>query len=225
VFFLLGLRSSLSSSTPASTSTPKPKPKPKPKPQAEPTHITTPASTMPVQTTTTAVPASYSAPAFPQTTPAGLPPFPSNSWTPDVPVGPGVASRAMALLPELWRSGPGTFKCEQTAGRWICYRAVQMGNKRGVVAYREARPSGPSSSIVPASTTTSTTSPVGLPTLRMGMKGPDVVTLQTRLHLLVDGDFGPKTRAGVMNFQVIHGLTPDGIVGPATWGALFARPA
>ena len=33
----------------------------------------------------------------------------------------------------------------------------------------------------------------------------------------IDGIFGQQTRQAVIDFQVDNGLTPDGIVGPATW--------
>jgi peptidoglycan hydrolase-like protein with peptidoglycan-binding domain len=36
----------------------------------------------------------------------------------------------------------------------------------------------------------------------------------------VDGIYGSRTEASVRRFQEIFGLTPDGIVGPATWYAL-----
>lgn len=38
--------------------------------------------------------------------------------------------------------------------------------------------------------------------------------------LTIDGDFGASTEHAVMCFQNQHGLTPDGIVGPNTWGKL-----
>ncbi|MFI6085707.1 penicillin-insensitive murein endopeptidase [Streptomyces sp. NPDC051217] len=58
-----------------------------------------------------------------------------------------------------------------------------------------------------------------------GNRGSDVVALQ---HLLaahgrsvaVDGVFGSGTRTAVVGFQQSKGLAADGIVGPATWGAL-----
>ena len=65
--------------------------------------------------------------------------------------------------------------------------------------------------------------------LKIGSTGPSVVVLQTSLNRIsqnypaipkipaVDGVFGSKTRASVVAFQQIFGLTPDGIVGPATW--------
>jgi hypothetical protein len=37
----------------------------------------------------------------------------------------------------------------------------------------------------------------------------------------LDGAFGDRTEAAVKAFQAQAGLTPDGIVGPATWGKLF----
>jgi hypothetical protein len=40
----------------------------------------------------------------------------------------------------------------------------------------------------------------------------------------VDGGFGARTRAAVIAFQSAHGLTPDGVLGPATWRALLRYP-
>jgi peptidoglycan hydrolase-like protein with peptidoglycan-binding domain len=68
------------------------------------------------------------------------------------------------------------------------------------------------------------------PTLSIGSTGQWVRELQYALnqypyyvsgpYLSIDGDFGPKTRAGVMDFQSYYNLQVDGIVGPQTWGAL-----
>ncbi|MFT4135490.1 peptidoglycan-binding domain-containing protein [Microbacterium sp.] len=38
--------------------------------------------------------------------------------------------------------------------------------------------------------------------------------------IAVDGQFGPKTRAGILRIQKKWGLVRDGIVGPKTWAAL-----
>ena len=68
--------------------------------------------------------------------------------------------------------------------------------------------------------------------LRRGSSGPYVVIVQTSLNRIaqnypaipkvptVDGIFGSRTEASVKAFQQIFGLTPDGIVGKATWYAL-----
>lgn len=60
----------------------------------------------------------------------------------------------------------------------------------------------------------------GQRTLHRGLKGDDVKTLQSRLGVAADGDFGGRTEAAVRQFQRDHGLVPDGIVGPKTWQAL-----
>lgn len=64
------------------------------------------------------------------------------------------------------------------------------------------------------------------PTLRRGMRGPDVIRLQRLLHtaepsIRPDGIFGSRTEAAVRGFQVAHGLDADGIVGARTWGKLL----
>ncbi|MBM6869748.1 peptidoglycan-binding protein [Pseudoflavonifractor phocaeensis] len=64
--------------------------------------------------------------------------------------------------------------------------------------------------------------------LRQGDSGPSVVQMQTMLRRIsqdypaiptiqADGIFGPNTQKAVETFQRIFGLTPDGIVGTATW--------
>ena len=65
--------------------------------------------------------------------------------------------------------------------------------------------------------------------LRRGSTCPNVVVIQTALNRIaqryraipklstVDGIFGSRTEASVRAMQQIFGLTPDGIVGPATW--------
>jgi putative chitinase len=57
--------------------------------------------------------------------------------------------------------------------------------------------------------------------LKLGSTGEDVNKLQIRLGIDPVGKFGNKTDAAVKGFQSAHGLTPDGIVGDATWNKLF----
>ncbi len=42
-------------------------------------------------------------------------------------------------------------------------------------------------------------------------------------NVVVDGIFGPKTAAGVRDFQTAHQLGVDGIVGNQTWPALIVQ--
>ena len=60
----------------------------------------------------------------------------------------------------------------------------------------------------------------GLP-LQIGSQGELVAHVQRALGIPADGIFGPQTDAAVRQYQANAGLQVDGIVGLATWGALF----
>lgn len=65
---------------------------------------------------------------------------------------------------------------------------------------------------------------VTMPTVRQGMVRNEAVrVLQAALGLAVDGAFGPKTLAAVVAYQRRHQLSPDGIVGPATWTQILSQ--
>lgn len=57
-------------------------------------------------------------------------------------------------------------------------------------------------------------------TLKLGSRGNEVKTLQSKLKLIADGIFGPITEEVVKDFQKKNGLTADGVVGPSTWNKL-----
>jgi hypothetical protein len=68
--------------------------------------------------------------------------------------------------------------------------------------------------------------------LKQGSQGPDVEQFQLKLKAAgydpgdIDGDFGPKTAAAVIAFQVDRpDLEDDGVAGPMTLGALDAAVA
>jgi len=69
----------------------------------------------------------------------------------------------------------------------------------------------------------------GLPILRIGLRGSEVVKLQQQLKKLgflkgdADGDFGETTEAAVKAAQKRYGLEPDGVVGGSTWEVLLRR--
>jgi peptidoglycan hydrolase-like protein with peptidoglycan-binding domain len=87
------------------------------------------------------------------------------------------------------------------------------------------------SNLPSAATSTSTTGTLtGSPSLKEGSRGNDVKTLQTLLNkygasIWVDGDFGGQTQSAVMAFQKANGLTVDGVVGPQTAAALSSGKA
>ena len=63
-------------------------------------------------------------------------------------------------------------------------------------------------------------------TLQEGSKGDEVRDLQGLLsdyykEVNIDGNFGPKTKAVVADFQKARGLKADGVMGPLTWSSLY----
>lgn len=59
--------------------------------------------------------------------------------------------------------------------------------------------------------------------LKRGDTGEDVKLLQRVLKLKDDGIFGANTEYAVKNFQGIHGMNIDGIVGPLTQTVIFKK--
>jgi hypothetical protein len=53
-----------------------------------------------------------------------------------------------------------------------------------------------------------------------GSRGETVAMWQTVLDMpVIDGSFGPMTDTMTKAWQGLHGIEPDGVVGPLTWGA------
>ncbi len=66
--------------------------------------------------------------------------------------------------------------------------------------------------------------------LQQGCVQPTVTALQILLNrtrerdkIAVDGDFGPQTKAAVIEFQRKANLNPDGVVGRSTWPSLVQQ--
>jgi peptidoglycan hydrolase-like protein with peptidoglycan-binding domain len=103
--------------------------------------------------------------------------------------------------------------------------------KAAVVAFQRSR-GLPATGVVTASTWLKL-----IITVQQGSTGPAVRAVQDQINfrnlkngqtLVVDGIFGPKTKAAVIAFQKgmaleIHGFLVDGIVGPMTWQALVTE--
>jgi peptidoglycan hydrolase-like protein with peptidoglycan-binding domain len=69
----------------------------------------------------------------------------------------------------------------------------------------------------------------GMPILRIGLRGSEVIKLQQQLKKLgflkgdADGDFGETTEAAVKAVQKRYGLEADGVVGGSTWEVILRR--
>lgn len=82
----------------------------------------------------------------------------------------------------------------------------------------------PATAVRPPTPTSTSETPI----LKLGTTGPAVTLLQQRLNALgfpiaIDRVFGPQTHQAVVAAQKKYNITPDGIVGPATWRILLRR--
>ncbi len=59
------------------------------------------------------------------------------------------------------------------------------------------------------------------PTIKKGSRGPTVAKWQRMIGVTADGNFGSGTDAATKTWQSANGLTPDGIVGIASWGKML----
>ena len=84
---------------------------------------------------------------------------------------------------------------------------------------------------VPVPAEKDTMLPMQVRTLKRGMAGADVKTLQAALIAYgfscgaagADGDFGSGTETALKKFQTKYGLGSDGIAGKGTWGKLLGQ--
>ena len=73
------------------------------------------------------------------------------------------------------------------------------------------------------------TDKVTFKTIKIGSTGADVKYLQEELTVkgyatgYIDGIFGAKTLASLIQYQISRGLTADGVCGPETWAAINAN--
>jgi len=101
--------------------------------------------------------------------------------------------------------------------------------KRSVVSFQRSSHltgTGVINALTWAGLTSTSTRPSNLSTVQVGAFGSSVSYLQLQLvrrgySVVIDGRFGPNTRAAVVAFQLSRNLLVDGIVGPATWSALI----
>jgi hypothetical protein len=96
--------------------------------------------------------------------------------------------------------------------------------------WQEASSTGWRAVAQPAGWIAGYTASTAMPNLALHSTGDLVVWAQEHLvsagyTMPVDGGFGPQTQAAVEAFQTGHGLTADGIIGPATWAVLLRFPA
>jgi len=103
----------------------------------------------------------------------------------------------------------------------IAMATAMLGGQAAPTALAAAGSGAGQAASQPAGTRTIEVKEGGLP-LKAGSEGELVSAVQRALKLPADGIYGPQTETAVQRFQAARGLLVDGVVGPATWGSLFA---
>jgi peptidoglycan hydrolase-like protein with peptidoglycan-binding domain len=176
---------------------------------------------------------------WPCVVPTGLPPFPGKGWEYDEPPPIVVQQRAGQIVSQLWTEGSGACRIEQTAGRWIAYRAeLVKSGKKGVVAYRLAATKAPAqrppaavempSLVVRSPGFVPTSTPPAPGTTRIAVPGgsidvrnapaPSALALPT-----LRKGMGLKPHPPLADVRVLQqklGIVDDGRFGPATFAAV-----
>jgi len=133
----------------------------------------------------------------------------------------GVYGRAIDPLGQVYQNPP--------LGQLIRFRQLSRTYGAAGVSWwdwQEASPTGWKGISIGAGNLTGVTATATTPILRLHSLGDLVVWAQEHLAtagytIPIDGDYGPTTQTAVETFQTAHGLTVDGILGPATWAALL----
>lgn len=120
-------------------------------------------------------------------------------------------------------SGTSAGSQRDGGGVWRRRRSKSYWNKQCIRIDFTGAPSGPAPTPPPSGAYHRCT--LGHPTLQQGARGHSVSHLQHLLKLnrepmVVDGDFGPKTKSALWRFQTNWRLHVDGVAGPQSWGAL-----
>jgi peptidoglycan hydrolase-like protein with peptidoglycan-binding domain len=125
-------------------------------------------------------------------------------------------SRTHLMQPGTATQFPRCFQIGQAA---LIGCFMLLGLNASPVNSQEAQVPAPNAEILPLESSRIT--------LRVGSQGTQVAELQAMLKLLgyysgvVNGVYQESTAIAVTAFQRAAGLTPDGVVGPGTWGRLL----
>ncbi len=138
----------------------------------------------------------------------------------------GQTSRSEQTIRTTSTTGSGeTVRTTSTTDSGETVRTRQTSSSGQTSRTRQTSSSGQTTRQTPAIQYTA----AGMPILRVGMRGSEVVKLQERLKRLgfldgdADGDFGASTEAAVKAAQQRYGLEADGVAGGATWDVLMRR--